>query len=315
MQRIIFRAGLVAFLAFPAFSWAWDEEAGAPAPTLNGRLPSHTGIDRIDLTLRGRNVTLVYHGHQVDKRSQPLVLSSYSPAFGWQGVAADYPDLHFPELSIKVNGRSISSTPHAKALFEGEDVTGELHKAGISPLRVALAEEALIDPLSIRTKETRRLFSTATFNADRAYPLWQLLYSQAWKLPGLVTGPFSIQVNYRARPAKSEINTDSKAFSAAILAHCGAPDQVKEVLKDKNGNLPAAVVIESFKVPLQLANMAPVETFLATSPSEKPRPGLQLAATLACGPEEDSLLGSPSIKSSRTATSSVLSVLEVFVQS
>lgn len=312
---MILRTGLAAILAFPAISWAWDEEIGAPAPTLNGHLPSHTSIYRVDLALRGRDVTLTYHGQQADKHPQPLVLSRCSPSFGWQGVAADYPDLHFPELSIKVNGQSISSKPHATALFEGEDVTGELLKAGISPLRVTLTEEALVDPLSIRTKGARKLFSTESSNADRAYPLWQLLYSQAWKLPGLVTGAFSIQVNYIARPAKREINTDSKAFSAAVLAHCGNLDQVKGMLKDKNGDVPAAAVIETITVPLQLANMAPVNTFLVASPADKTQPGLRLASTLACGPEEASLVGSPSIKSSKTVTNSVLSVLEIFVQS
>lgn len=312
---MIFHAGLAAILAFPAISWAWDEEIGAAAPTLNGHLPSHTSIYRIDLALRGHDVTLTYHGQQAGRYPQSLVLSGYSPPFGWQGIAADYPDLHFPELSVKVNGQRISSKPHATALFGGNDVTDELLKAGISPLRVTLAEEALVDPLSIRTKGARKLFSTESSNADLAYPLWQLLYSQAWKLPGLVAGSFSIQVNYIARPAKREINTDSKAFSAAVLAHCGNLDQVKGMLKDKNGDVPDAVVIETITVPLQLANMAPVNTFLATSPSDKTRPGLRLASTLACGPEEASLLGSPSITSSKSVTNSVLSVLEIFVQS
>lgn len=312
---MIFRAGLAAVLAFPAISWAWDEEIGAAAPMLNGRLPSHTSIYRIDLALRGHDVTLTYHGQQADRHPQSLVLSSYSPPFGWQGVAADCPDLHFPELSVKVNGQRISSKPHATALFEGDDVTGELLKAGISPLRVTLTDDALIDPLSIRTKGAKKLFSKESSNPDLAYPLWQLMYSQAWKLPDSITGSFSIQVNYTARPAKREINTDSKVFSAAVLAHCGNPDQVKEMLKDKNGDVPAAIVIETMTVPLQLANMAPVDTFLVTSPADKARPGLRLASTLACGPEEASLFGSPYLKASKTVTNSVLSVLEIFVQS
>ena len=309
---MIFRACLAAALVFPACSWAWDEEAGAVAPRLLGQLPLHTTIDRIDIALHGRSVTLTYHGQHNDKKPQTFTLSRYSPPFAWQGVAADYPDLHFPELKVKLNGRMVPHRDRATALFEGDDVTAELQKAKLDPLQVALTEEAVIDATALKGKSVRRLFST---DMNAAHPLWQVMYSQSWRPILLANGPFSIQVTYNLRPAKSEVNTNSPMFTSAVMAHCGNVDQVKALLKDENGHTPDAVAIESMVVPLQLANMAPASTFIATSVSDGYQSGLRLAVTLACGPEDTPLLGRPALPSSKTKTGSSLSVLEIFIQS
>jgi hypothetical protein len=315
MQSMILRTCFVAALTIPASSWAWDEEVGAVAPKLNGTLPAHTTIDRIDVLLQGRAISLTYHGQQRDKSPQKLVLSSYSPPFTWQGAAADYPDLHFPELSIQFNGDAGTYTAHAIALFDGEPVTDKLKSAGVDPLRVALAEEAPVDPKTVRGKEVRKLFSTGVTHADNIYPLWHVIYSRKWAPIPLPKGPFSIQVTYNSRPAKIEVSTNGTAFAAAVLAHCGSLDQVKPLLRDSGGNMPDSVLIETTTVPLPLANIAPTSTFISTSSARTPRPGLRLASTLACGPEDVSLLGQPHIASSRAKTSSSLSVLNIFIQS
>jgi hypothetical protein len=315
MQGVICRACLAATLIVPASARAWDEEMGATAPKLLGQLPFRTTITHVDVALQGHTVSLTYHGQHASTTHQKLVLSSYLLPFGWQGVAADYPDLHFPELTVKVNEHLIAPTPRVTAFFEGKDVTADLRKVEIDPLRVALTEAALIDPRLIRTQSARRLFAAQSPDADRSYPLWQVAFSQTWTQTNLAVGPLSIQVTYNARPEKRQVNTSSKAFAAAVLAHCGDLEQIMSSLKETGGGPPAAVLIETISVPLQIANVAPLPSFLTVTPAAKTRPGLRLASTLACGPEESSLAGQPAIQSSKTATTSALSVLEIFIPS
>jgi hypothetical protein len=124
----------------------------------------------------------------------------------------------------------------------------------------------------------------------------------------------AIQVDYLARPAKTEIDTNSHQFAAAVLGHCGDLQQVKEVIKSTQGATPASVIIKRIEIPLQLGQMPPVDTFLSVGPKLKPVTAPRLAASLACGPEESPLVGTPLIQSQKTATSTSLSVLEVFVQ-
>ena len=113
----------VLLLITPMHSWGWDEEHGVPSPKIEGRLPAQLNITRVDVTLEDDHVFLHYHGSVSGKPLPSFVLSQYGHVFGWQGVAADYPDQHFPELNVRINGNLVLPKPRVLALFEGRDIT------------------------------------------------------------------------------------------------------------------------------------------------------------------------------------------------
>jgi hypothetical protein len=306
---------LACALLLPPTSWAWDIEDGAPAPQIHGRLPEDLRIEHLAIALHGRSVSLDYKGQNHTPVSRASVLHRQSPPFAWQGVAADYPDLHFPEMSLWVNAQHLASKHRVIAWFEDEDVSADLQRAKIDPLLPASGEEALTEGASLHTPRIRRLFSATTREVSVVYPLWQVVYHQAWRVPGLPEGPVSIQLRYEARPDKREVETDSKAFAAAVIGHCGDLEQVKGMLKRADGTLPAAVVMESITVPLALANTVLVDADLIVEPSAKTASALRLGAVLACGPEESSLAGRQSLPRSKVMSRPSLAVLEIFLPS
>lgn len=307
MQRMIARACLLCALLAPAASQAWDVEPGITGAALTGYLPKGVTLQRVDVTLTDKSATLTYHGSSKATESHPVVLTSYSHAFSWQGIGADYPDQHMPELTLRVNGKAIKDQPYAQALFNGADVTRDLKRAKLDPLLVAKGEDALVE-------SPGRLAKPFLSNDEAPFfPLWQLSYRHTWRIPGIPAGDLSMQVAYRLRPAKTEIATASKQFEGAVLSHCGDIQAIKHILESRQGSVPDSVVIETFTIPLQIANMASMDTYLTVHdvPSSTRLP---VAAILACGPEDKALMGTPSIKA-RTADGPSLSILQILIQS
>ena len=309
MQRVIVRLGLLLVMLAPATGKAWDVEPGVPGAVVTGHLPKSITLSRVDVSLQGSSVTLSYHGVNAAPSSASVVLTSFIDAFGWQGVAADHPDLHMPELSLRVNGLLIKDKTHAQSLLNGTDVTLGLKRAKLDPLLVAKGEDAFIEAPSRAAKPY------LSVNDDGpSFPLWQLLFRHTWALPALREGEMSLQMNYRPRPAKTETITASRQFEGAVLSHCGDIQSIKNVLKKRLGSVPETVVLETITIPLQFANIAPVDAYLTATEAQSST-GLPVAAILACGAEDNSLLGTPSSTRAKTLGTPNLSILQILTQS
>lgn len=299
---------MTALLLTHMSSWAWDEERGVPSPKLTGNLPSALNIERVDVTLAGHHVTLRYDARIQNRALRQFTLSKYGHVFGWQGVAADYPDQHYPEMSLMADGQLLRPKHKVTAFMDGEEITAALMRAGIDPLRVAKGEDALIDINQHTSKSVRRLFSSTQ---GLAFPLWQVSSHQTWRLPVMHQNRVMIEVAYTARPAKFEVDTNSQQFESLVLKHCGNLQQFREVTRSRQGSLPTSVVVRIIDIPLSLGNMPPVDTFLTIphTPTSAESPARTVSFT--CGPEETVLIGTPFVLHEKTATGTSLPVLEL----
>lgn len=307
MQRLTAQLALLLVLMQPLGTYAWDAETGVPGPVLTGVLPEGLRLTSVDVRLVNDSVSITYNGEYQGVRPRATSITSYSRVFGWQGVAADHPDQHMPEMTLRLNGQRLDDRRRASAFLNGTDITGRLVRAGVNPLKVASGEEALVARPSLAAREFYANTSGPT------YPLWHLLYRHAWSVPPLPQGELRFELQYLARPAKSEVATDSKHFEGAVRLHCGDVPYIKKQLKSLTDEEPSAVVLETLTIPLQLATLATTHTYLSarqTTPDQNSRAGLMLA----CGINESSLLIGNGSSAAQVTDGTPLSVLRIWVQ-
>jgi len=305
MQRVIrilfvICVGLVNFSSF-----AWDVELGVAAPAILGRLPDGVRLTRADVRWDGRKVSILYMGENRSVAHGGFFLSAYAPVYGWQGVAADYPGLHFPEIRLNVNGRSVAHRGLASAYRDGLDVTALLKRSGVSPLLVAQAEPVSAMELP---PHVRGLFSASQGNV---YPLWQLAYRHQWAVQALAVGSVTFEVIYDGRPQKMEVSLKSKRFASLVQEHCGDLASVTSQLNGMAGRELDSVVAKRLTIPLSFANSAEVDPHLAVVSGV----ALKGAVTLVCGLQDGSLVGLPDIDLSPVGHGGMLSMLVLYPQS
>lgn len=213
-------------LGLIASASAWESETAVPLPAPMGWLPDGVVLVRATVDLAGSNITLRYLFRNGGKTARSNTFAIYLPAFAWQGVAADYPDRHFPELRV-------ADGPRARtiALHDGRDITADLRRAGLAAERVGLGEEALVVADAADLRRYRKLLASgALHGADGVYvPRWLAQTTHVWR-QSYPPGETEMSIRYQARPGFALVDRTSPALVSDLRAHCANADDLEAIL-------------------------------------------------------------------------------------
>ncbi len=300
------------FLHTSALCWAWDDESGVHPAVLLGQIPTSLSISRVDASLANGAVTLTYSLTQSGAMPRPFTLSRFTPAFGWEGVAANYPDKHMPETVMALNGTLIHPQDQTSAWFEGTNISALLRKAKIEALLVAETESALIDPGRLADGRIRKLFSSPQKSASLAYPLWFVTHQRTWRVPPFTGTSALMSVRYNARPATHQIDVSSRAFDAQLLSHCADPSQVRALIRGMTHQPPETALLAVLSVPLRVANMAPADATLRIQGGTSAPLGMTLVGSYACAGDGSAADTSHLIRGVKLSAPDETSVLSIY---
>ena len=302
---------LLIIAARPAF--AWEAEAGAVFPALNGFLPAGVAINGVQVRLSADGVAIRYAVRNEAARSQAFSLSSYLPPFGWQGTAAEYNDLSFPEAALSLDGKVLKPQEATRALIDGVDAVDSLRSAGVDP-RLVAQTEAVVAELELHGKAAK-LRKRGAFRTEGVLllPNWLLQVNRSWSPTILSRSDSVLTVQYQPMPAFRSVRVGSNDWLALLYQHCADPEAVVGEL----GRIEAAPVeyrtVRIYSIPVAIANVLSIDPDLSVDLRSSHENDERAKLTLTCKAYGgEGLTGSPSIATTRVIDTAVLSILFIF---
>jgi hypothetical protein len=174
-----------------------------------------------------------------------------TPRFGWMGEGEPYPDRHFPELKILVNGSAATIVADTIVAFAKDGITpisDLLQKAGIDPLAVAGGEPPV---LTITDKAVeKRLHDLQAISKDDGLLLAKSAIQRELQFRIPAGERVEIKSIYKVRPA-FEVQPAS-AVKALAAKYCVAnPAEIEGSLRGAR-----TAVFTAYEIPVGLRTQA-----------------------------------------------------------
>lgn len=211
---------------------AWESELGVFPSSLVADIQAELVLSEVSVVI-GKDATHIRYafGNQgVNNICHSFTL--YNPAFSWAGVGAEYPDRHFPEISMTANGQLIHRDDHISALYDGVDVTHLLKKSGLSPDLPGHGSEAIINLQSSKVlRNTEKLIrkNVVTKRAGSGFPNWKLLSAYTWHVDFSSNKQVDLGLTFKTRPAFRLINRLSAEDKGILYSNCAPSDFVNDL--------------------------------------------------------------------------------------
>ncbi|GAA5175533.1 hypothetical protein GCM10025771_07960 [Niveibacterium umoris] len=296
------------FAAGPAI--AWESESGAVFPALVGTLPEGISLKATNVRLSAESVVIEYTLQNSTVKPKSFKLSSYLAPFGWQGAAAEYNDLHFPEVALKVDGKPQIPRTRVSALLDGDEIAASLRRSAIDPYLVA-REDVKTDERAIAKRVAQKQLPAEAFRAG--LPIWQLQVTRSWLIRLSVQRETVLGLRYRVRPAFRPVKVGGSDWQSLILQHCGNPKQVGEALAELEPSSPEYRNVEVYTIPVKVANAQASDVDLSIDLQAKGSGSKRASASLTCNAYSGTgQLGLPSVSTTQVLSPSQLSVLVIY---
>lgn len=233
---------------------AWESERGVFPSPLVATSPERIKISAVYILLGEKETKLRYliNGKEGDEKPQNLTI--YSQLFSWGGVGAEYPDRHFPEISMVVDGRPIKRISHLFAIHGGENITEVLKKANLNLGLVGYGEEAIINIRSGKEfKGLKSLFKKNVIKkiGNMALPGWKVFASHSWEIEIAKQKISEIELKFKTRPTFKLLNKLSPMDKGVLYSHCAPSSFVENLPKETGGNY----ILREYQINFDVENL------------------------------------------------------------
>ena len=261
-------AAIFLALVLPAATRADDETPGLVLPGLRSNPRGRIESKATSLYVHGGNVSVTLKL----SAGKDAALALRTPRFGWIGDADPYPDRHFPELKILLDGKPAAFESRVRAFVGRADVTAVIRGAGLDPLVVAdsppfvvpkepgqiasleklgvihksddgyLADWEVERDVNVEVAAAPRRTLTLAYKARPTYGLFSRKHIQAPALRArYCLSRAAIGARLGRQPSSAGFPTNLYAIPATIDGHASKAVEVEAVPLDPNGGLPALV--------------------------------------------------------------------------
>lgn len=273
---------------------ATGDEYENAVPLLLGLEAGTAEVQKIDIKLDGRQVTVLTVLENVEAKSRKVGWYATTPQFSIIGIGEEHLDKSFADVRATFNAKSTRAMVDQRGYFMGRDITAQLTRARLPALPSRDAD----------AKRLARLGIPGGMRVDQ----WRGYVNYAWTATLPANGTAAIRVKYRPLPAFALIDLDSDDFARAVKQHCGdAPAAVRRVRAAAGAH--AQVIIERYEVSIaslrvqdvNVSVVEPIKNWMDAHP----------VLSLACGVVNDD--GLANIAGIVTRANSMISILVVSI--
>lgn len=262
--------------AIAGTSHATGSSTGAPLPGLATDEGSNVAAESCSVTLSEENVSVELSIH-ADSNQAALLIEG--PLFGWQGASAAYPDRHFPELEILIDGALMTPEDRFEVFMGKSDITGAIREAGMDPWSIAHTPPVTpVRPDSRALKALERMHAVQR-SGEEYLAKWTA--RRVLRIPLKASSSQHIELRYLARPASSQLQSDQLFTSEREAPYCVSPTQAQAMLHA--GSSPRLVHVAEYSIATGIDGR-PAPTVMLTKSKNAGSAAASRVFTFACGP-------------------------------
>jgi len=195
MKALIRALSAIAFLVCGLR--ADDTSVGVMLPGLRSEPSGSVAVVSSVVALRSGQVELALKTAVARPQGASLIIKM--PRFGFLGEPDPYPDRHFPELEVRLNGTQAQFQSSAAVFVGPSDVTGAVRKAGLDPFAIADTPPFVSSgPNEAAAMETLVKLGAVEKDGENYVAKWQVQRTVTIAIP---SGSVTVALNYKARPA------------------------------------------------------------------------------------------------------------------
>jgi hypothetical protein len=268
-------------VALTATARAAESSDGAPLPGLRSDENSNVVAESCLVTLSGDNITVELSVSTTD--SEPALLLEGTP-FHWVGETDAYPDRHFPELEIRIDGAKVTPEERFEAFMGKFDITYAIRTAGMDPW--AIARSPPITPINPDSRQVNMLEKMHAVERSGDHYLAHWTARRLLRIPLKTAAHQAVALSYLARPAFLQLLPDQLLTDTQVSPYCASRGQISALLRAGSKSRP--VKITEYSIATGIDGHPPTTVRLNTSigggggvPSR--------VLTFSCGPQGKSI--------------------------
>lgn len=268
--------------ALAAAANAAGSSTGAPLPGLKADEGSHVSAQSCSVTLAGNKATVELE--LATASDQPALLID-GPLFGWLGESEAYPDRHFPELEIRIDGASITPEGRFDAFIGARDISSLIRRAGIDPW--AITRSPPIVSAASAASPAQKPWAMQALEKTGAVQRSGDDYLARWTARRMVRIPLKnapqqrLQLSYLARPAFTQASPPELLAGEREAAYCLSPKQMNARLH--TGTNPRPFRIVEYSIATGIDGRPAPKVLLTMSEDAGGAPASHVV-TFVCGP-------------------------------
>jgi hypothetical protein len=260
---------------------AQDWSGGAPLPGLKADEGTVVSPQSCSVTLQGAKATVELE--LAATSDQPALLID-GPTFGWMGETEAYPDRHFPELEVRVDGTLIAPEGYFLASMGKRDISSLIRRAGIDPWAITHSPPIVSSPKDPFWLQALEKTGAIEHSGDDYIAHWSA--QRVVRIPLKMAPQVQLQLSYLARPAFRQASPDDLLTGEREAAYCVSPKQVHAKLHAKANSGPMSIKEYSIATGI---DGRPAPRILLTKSAQSGLPTASRVTTFACGPHRSPL--------------------------
>jgi hypothetical protein len=251
----------------------------APLPGLESDPPGTVVPQVCSVNVAAGRIT-VEMSVTTDAEMPALLLNG--PFFGGAGEADPYPDRHFPELEIRIDGAGATPNDRFEAFAGKTNVTNLIRAAQMDPWAVARTPpQTSAHPQNPQVLNVLRNAGAIEPVDDGYVAKWQV--RRVLRIPLHAVPEQRVELRYSARPARSRWNLEQLLIPARESEYCVSPNQLRGMLRGGRGM--QGLEVTEYSIATTIDDHSPsTVTITLSEDTHYPR-----AAFFLCGPHRKSI--------------------------
>jgi hypothetical protein len=255
---------------------ATESSTGAPLPGLQSDEGSNVAAESCWVTLSKENVNVELSIH-ADSTQAALLIEG--PLFGRRSESEAYPDRHFPELEILIDGASVTPEDRFEAFMGKSDISAAIRDAGMDPW--SIAHNPPVTPVRPDSRALKALEKMRAVQRSGEEYLARWTARRVLRIPLKPSANQRIELRYLARPASSQLQSDQLLTSERETAYCVLPRQANAMLHI--GSSPRLLHVAEYSIATGIDGR-PAPTVVLSKSGNAGSAAASRVFTFACGP-------------------------------
>jgi hypothetical protein len=255
---------------------AAGSSTGAPLPGLKADEGSNVSAQSCSVTLAGNQVAVEL---ELTSTSEQPALLIDGPLFGSMDAAEAYPDRHFPELEIRIDGMPIQPEGRFDAFIGGHDISSLIRRAGVDPWAISRSPPLVAPNQNSWAIDALQRTGAVQRSGDEYLAHWTA--RRMVRIPLKSSPQQRLQLSYLARPALTQASPSEWLTSEREAAYCLSPKQMNAKLHAHTTPRPLSIAEYSVATGI---DGRPAPVIVLTKSADTGSAAASHAVTFACGP-------------------------------